>query len=55
MINDLAFRSAAMLDDVWVMLKLTSGGFSDRDANDVAVNPTGPLGDARVMTATPAG
>ena len=43
MISDSAFRSAAMLDDVRVMLKLTSGGFSDSDANEVAVNPTHDL------------
>ena len=37
-----AERSAATLDDVSVMLNDMSGGFSDSDANDVAVKPTGP-------------
>lgn len=54
-ITELAARMAAILDEVWVMLNDTNGGFNDSEANDVAVKPTGPLADAMVTIATPAG
>jgi hypothetical protein len=54
MADDAAER-AAMLDETWVMLKDANGGSSDSDTKDVAVNPTGPLGDDIVITTTPPG
>jgi hypothetical protein len=54
MADDAAER-AAMLDETWVILKDASGGSSDSDTKDVAVNPTGPLGDDSVITTTAPG
>ncbi|AMU69547.1 hypothetical protein A3O05_05385 [Mycobacteroides abscessus] len=53
--TDFATRIASILDDVLVILNETNGGFSDRDAKEVAVKPTGPFGDVMVTITTPAG
>jgi len=53
--TDFAERNAAKLEDVLVMLNEIRGGLNDNEVKDVAVKPTGPDADDKVMMATPAG
>ena len=53
MTTESAALRAARLDEVSLMLNEISGGSRDREANEVAVKPTGPSGEFRVTMVTP--